>query len=251
MDKTVAKALRVFEYLCREEKPLGVRELARRLRLSKSNSHRTLQTLEDLHYVARTDDSRYYPTLKAWELGTLVIARLNVIKVAKPHLNELNLRTGESVYLATLDGTNVVYLDVLESRYPIRTNSPIGGTAPAHCSASGKVLLAYNSRIAAQLATKPLPKFTSRTVIQHARLLRVLENVRRIGYATNYSEWHEGVCGVAAPIHNGHQQGFAAIGISAPIDRTNSKSLKQLATLVTKVARQISRELGYRELPHK
>ena len=108
MDKTVAKALRVFEYLCRAEKPLGVRDLARKLQLSKSNSHRTLQTLVDLHYVEQTEEGLYYPTLKTWELGNLVVSRLNVIQVAKSLLNELNQKTGESVYLATLDRTRVV-----------------------------------------------------------------------------------------------------------------------------------------------
>ena len=114
--------------------------------------------------------ARSTPTLKAWELGTLVINRLDFVQIAKPYLNELNVTTGESAYLATLNGSSVVYLDVLESRYPIRIRSVIGGSAPAHCSASGKLLLAYNPLIAEQYLAKPLEKYTARTLTKLADL---------------------------------------------------------------------------------
>ena len=155
MDKTAVKLLRLYEYLCRADAPLGVSALAAKLRLTKSNAHRILRTLTGLGYAQQTADGLYAPTLKAWELGTLVINRLDFAQIAKPYLKELNDSTGESVYLATLNGTTVVYLDVLESRYPIRINSVIGGTAPAHCSASGKLLLAYNPLIATAISCLP------------------------------------------------------------------------------------------------
>ena len=215
MDKTAVKLLRLYEHLCRAETPLGVSALAARLRLTKSNAHRILRTLTELGYAQQTGSGQYVPTLKAWELGTLVINRLDFAQTAKPYLKELNVSTGESVYLATLNGTDVVYLDVLESRYPIRINAAVGGSAPSHCSASGKLLLAYNPLIAAQYLAKPLEKFTARTVTRLPDVQRTLESIRRAGFSINDEEWVEGVCGVAAPIHDSHRQGIAAIGITA------------------------------------
>ena len=247
MDKTAVKLLRLYEHLCRAETPLGVSALASRLRLTKSNAHRILRTLTGLGYALQTSDGQYTPTLKAWELGTLVLNRLDLVQIAKPYLSELNVTTGESVYLATLNGTAVVYLDVLESHYPIRINAAIGGSGPSHCSASGKLLLAYNPLIAAQYLAKPLEKYTARTVTRLPDVQRKLEAIRRAGYSINDEEWVEGVCGVAAPIHDSHRQGIAAIGITALKERVNRTKLKQLTTLVSDTARRVSTKLGYRE----
>jgi len=246
MDKTAVKLLRLYEHLCRADAPLGVSALAAKLHLTKSNAHRILRTLTGLGYAQQTADGLYAPTLKGWELGTLVMNRLDVVQVAKPYLNELNVTTGESAYLATLNGSSVVYLDVLESRYPIRIRSVIGGSAPAHCSASGKLLIAYNPLIAERYLAKPLEKYTARTLTKLADLERKLEAIRRDGYSINDGEWVEGVCGVSGPIHDGHSQGIAAIGVTALKERVNRAKLKQLTKLVTDVAARVSAKLGYR-----
>ena len=245
MDKTVIKSLRAFEHLCREETPLGVTELAAKLKLTKTNAHRIVKTLSHLGYLAQDENERYFPTLKACELGGLVAGRLNFMRVAKEHLKELNRATNESVYLATLNGLSIFYLDVLESSHPIRLNAAIGGSAPAHCTASGKILLAYNPKVAEQYMRRPLTRFTSQTIVAHARLAQELERVRKAGHATVVGEWLEGLCGAAAPIHSSIQQGVAAIGVTAPRERVHQASLKQLASVVSDAARQISEKLGY------
>jgi DNA-binding IclR family transcriptional regulator len=246
MDKTAVKLLRLYEHLCRANTPQGVSALAARLRLTKSNAHRILRTLTGLGYAQQTLDGLYAPTLKAWELGTLVINRLDFVQVAKPHLNELNVTTGESAYLATLNGMSVVYLDVLESRYPIRIKSVVGGSAPPHCSASGKLLLAYNPSIADQYLARPLEKYTARTLTRRIDLERKFQSILRAGVSINDEEWVEGVCGIAAPVHDGHRLGIAAVGITALKERVNRAKLKQLTKLVSDVGRKISSELGYR-----
>jgi DNA-binding IclR family transcriptional regulator len=73
-----------------------------------------------------------------------------------------------------------------------------------------------------------------------------LESIRRAGFSINDEEWVEGVCGVSAPIHDGHREGIAAIGITALKERVNRARLKQLTKLVTDTARRVSVKLGYR-----
>ncbi|MCW5575718.1 MAG: IclR family transcriptional regulator, partial [Burkholderiales bacterium] len=246
MDKTAVKVLRVFEYMCGQDSPLGVSTIAGKMHLTKSNVHRILRTLVSLDYVEQLDSGLYRPTLKVWELGTLIVSRQDFLQVAKPHLRALNQLTGESIYLATLNGSEVVYLDVLDSKFPIRINAAIGGTAPPHASASGRLLLAYNPAFAEKYLEKALEKYTVKTLVRLPEVKRRLESIRQAGYSINDGEWREGVCGVAAPIHNAHQLGVAAIGITTLKERAGKQAMKRFTTMLRDVALRISRELGYR-----
>ena len=248
VDKTAIKLLRAFEHLCHEERPLGVSALADKFKLTKSNAHRILRTLVEMGYVAQLETGEYAPTLKAWELGSLVLNRLDFLQVARPHLRKLNAETGESVYLATLKGMQVIYLEVFESRYPIRINATIGGSGPPHCSASGKLLLAYNPAAATAYLAKPPRRYTAKTIVKPAEIKRMLESIRRAGYSINDGEWVEGVCGVSAPIHGSHRQGIAALGITTLKERASKAMLRKYISLVSDVAARISLELGHRSM---
>lgn len=236
----------LFEFICHQEKPAGVTELANKFNLQKSNVHRLLNTLVELNYLKPADGGRYEPTLKAWEIGMRIVSRLDFVQITKPYLRTLSQQTGESIYLARLTGTNVIYLDVIESSHPIRINAAIGGEGPAHCSASGKLLLAYHPKILSEVISRPLTKYTSRTPVRKADLIKLIDEILKQGFAVNDGEWVEGVAGVAAPIHSRHEQGVAAIGITGPRERIHKHSVKRLSKLVTSTAALISHELGYR-----
>ncbi|RZS78054.1 IclR family transcriptional regulator [Pigmentiphaga kullae] len=245
MDKTAAKTLRAFEHMCRIEKSIGVSALAAKLDITKSNAHRILTTLVETGYVQQLESGEYFPTLKIWELGSMLLSRLDFVQIAKPHLRRLSEATGEQVYLASMSSGAVVYLDVIASKHPIRTYASIGSAAPLHCSASGKVLLAYNQTLADEYLAAPLEKYTPRTVTKEADLRKVLDEVRKKGYATNDGEWHEGVCGASAPVHTAFREGVAAIGISALKERTPRTKLVRFGEELRQVSVRISRELGY------
>ena len=241
MDKTAVKLLRLYEHLCRAEVPLGVSALAAKLRLTKSNAHRILRTLTGLGYAQQTADGLYAPTLKGWELGTLVMKRLDVVQVAKPYLKELNLGTGESVYLATLNGTAVVYLDVLESRYPIRINSVIGGTAPSHCSASGKLLLALMpaAQRDALVSTLPLPRHNERTITDRALMAKELDRIVASGYALDNEEYVAGVACVAVPVRVAGEA-VAAVAVHAATARLPLQRAIEFIPRLTEAAQRIA-----------
>lgn len=249
MDKTAVKVLRAFEYMCRSSEPTRVTSLAAALELTKSNAHRVLRTLVELDYVKQSDAGDYAPTLKIWELGTLLVGRLDFVQIAKPHLRQLNQEIGESVYLATLNPSGVVYLDVLESSYPIRINASVGGAAPPHCSASGKLMLAYNPLFAKTYLSGPLQRYTARTMTRVGDVRRTLEKVRQDGFSTNDGEWREGVCGASAPVHTAYREGVACIGVTALKERTPRSKLLRYAALLKETAGRISHDLGYRPTP--
>ena len=246
MDTTLLKGLSVLELLAASDHPNGITELAEKLGWMKSNVHRVLQTLSHAGYVTKDPDSgRYQCTLKLWELGTLVTERLDIRAVARSYVLDLAGQTGESVHLSVLDGSEVLYIDKIDSDQPVRSYTRIGGRAPAYCVATGKALLAYSGDAALADVRKHLKPYTPRTIADWEQLQKELQRIRDSGYATNRGEWRESVHGLAAPVLDGHKRAIAAIGVSGPSDRLSLKRMREFAPLVMSAASAISRNLGF------
>ncbi|MCJ0762568.1 IclR family transcriptional regulator [Variovorax terrae] len=247
MNNTLIKGLQLLEVLASRDGTAGVSELALELGMGKSNVHRTLQALVELGYVVN-EDSRgaYRASLKIWEVGARVIARLDVRRAASPAMQWLLEETRETVHLSVLDGDQVVYVDKLDSPEPVRAYSEIGGRAPAYCVATGKALLAWRDKPPALLrpAASPRQAFTPATLTDPAELVRELARIRAQGYAVNRGEWRASVWGVAAPIVDGTGQVVAAIGLSGPATRIKPTRVKSLAGLVTEAAQRVSDTLA-------
>ena len=138
MDKSFIKGLRVLEALAKSDQPRGVADLARELDMTKSNVHRLLSTLVSQSFVQRNaTNGTYEAGIKLWELGSQVAGRLDVRKIAAPHLSELKARTGETAHLSILDGHHMVYIDRVETDQYVSTYGRIGARAPAHCTGTG------------------------------------------------------------------------------------------------------------------
>jgi IclR family KDG regulon transcriptional repressor len=243
MDKTAAKNFAVLERLARSDRPIGVSEMARMMGIAKSNSHRILMTLVELNYARRSPQGTYTATLRMWELGMLVLGRMDVKRLARPVIEALAKRTDETVHLTILDGVEVVYIDKIESSHPIREFTQIGAHAPAHCTATGKVLLAFRDVLP---DTERLQAFTRHTIKEVHALKLELARVRRQGYAYNFGEYGAYVNGVAAPIADYAGEVIASVVISGPAERLRPAALKAIRPLVVEAGQTISAELGFR-----
>lgn len=246
MEKTLIKGLDLLIALALSSEPRGVSDMARELGLTKSNVHRLLQGLVLRGFVRQEHDSdRYVCTLKLWELGSLVSERLDLVKVARQHVEELAARTRETIHLSQLEGTEVLYIDKIDSQQPVRAYSRLGGRAPAHCVATGKALLAHLSTTQLHALLPELPRHTPRTITVMADLEAELARARDLGYAVNRGEWRETVCGLAAPVFDASRRVCAAVGVSGPLDRLSPGVMRDFAPLVVASAHAISRELGF------
>lgn len=246
MNTTFVNGLALLEALARAGEPCGVSDLARQLQLTKSNVHRLLQTLNDRGYVQNLGASgRYEVTLKLWELGVEVLDKLDVKRVAFEPMERLVALTGETVHLSILDHGEVVYIDKVDSPQPVRAYSKVGGRAPCYCVATGKAMLAHASEATIEEVARRLHAHTPSTITDAQELRADLRRVRDCGYAINRGEWREGVCGVAAPIRDSRGAVIAAIGISGPVDRLRSRTIKQHVPAVVDVAASISARLGW------
>ncbi|MBN9535949.1 MAG: IclR family transcriptional regulator [Reyranella sp.] len=245
MDTTVLKALSILEALARSSMPLGITELAGTLELSKSNVHRLLQTLASRGYVTPID-RRYTATTKLWELGALVIGRLDVSRIAAPVMQRLVAQVDETAHLSVLDlaTCEVVSIHNVESTQPVRAYSRIGQRTPAHCVATGKALLSAQATETLQKLPEELPRFTRHTLYRRADLLKVLEKARRDGYATNVGEWREQVGGAATVIYDHVGSPLAALGLTVPVERLKPKVMGRYIPLLTAAAEEISRQMG-------
>jgi DNA-binding IclR family transcriptional regulator len=248
MDKTLLKGLLVLEAIADQGgESVTIQALATQLGLTKSNAHRTLQTLAYAGYAVRDETTgNYRSTLKLFELGTKQLTRLDVRRFAGPIMRQLAETAQETIHLSILDSDTVIYIDKIDSPQPVRAYSVVGGRAPAHCVATGKVLLAFQTEDYLDRHLRELKGSTPATITDRAALRTELARIARFGYAVNRGEWRETVGGVAAPIFDGLGTVVAAIGISGPLERLGQKRIKVLIPDVLRAGGEISRALGYR-----
>lgn len=248
MDKTLLKGLMLLEALADQNgKAVTIPMLAEQVGLTKSNTHRTLQTLAHAGYAVRDEvTGNYRSTFKLFELGARQMAQIDVRQFASPHMRALVDLTQETVHLSILDGASVVYVDKIDSAQPVRAYSALGGHAPAYCVATGKILLACQSPEFIERHLKELNAYTKATITDLQALKTELARAAANGYAINRGEWRDSVGGVAAPIFDAFNTPVAAIGISGPLERLSVKRMKELAPAVQEAALKISRAMGYR-----
>lgn len=248
MDKTLLKGLAVLEAVAEQEgQARTIEELAAQLHLTRSNAHRTLQTLAHAGYLVKDEASGSYRcTMRLFELGAKQLSRLDVRRFAAPFMRALAEESGETVHLSVLEGMDVVYIDKVDSPQPVRSYTVIGGRAPAYAVATGKAMLAYQPDGYIERYAKTLTRHTPNTIVSIPVLKEELTKIARVGYAVNRGEWRESVGGVAVAIFNGLEQVVAALGISGPLDRLSISRMKELAPAVKHNAAEMSRAMGYR-----
>lgn len=249
MDKTLLKGLRLLEVLAEQNgRPVTIQALAENTGLTRSNAHRTSQTLAHAGYAIRDESTgNYRITLKLFELGVKQTAEIDVRQFASSEMHQLAELTLETVHLSILDGADVIYVDKIDSPQPVRAYSALGGRAPAYCVATGKALLAFKGPDYLGRHLKDLVRFSDATVVDLPALKTELARIAAAGYAVNRGEWRESVGGVAAPVFDAFGAPIAAIGISGPLERLTLKRIKELTPAVQSAASNISRAVGYRQ----
>jgi len=253
VDTTLVKGLNLLETLAFSRTPLGVTQLASMLGINKSNVHRLLRTLSIAGYIVQQPDRTYRANIKLWRLGNEVLQNLDLSAHAIDVMQELVDSCDESVHLAVLQGFEVVYVEKLESDQPVRAYTRKGGSAPIHCVATGKALLAYNYRRLRKAMSSRLEKMAPNTITTIEALDAEVEKILKTSLAFNLGEYREDVHGLAAPIHGPDGTVMAAIGISGPKSRLSAQRLRSLGPTVLKAADEISRRITGSEptLPSK
>jgi IclR family KDG regulon transcriptional repressor len=226
---SVATAIRLLKAFSEDDDELGISELSRRLGLAKSTVHRLAVTLVSEGLLEQDrDNGKYHLGIALFRLGALVRRRMNVSNEARPYLYDLREKINETVHLAILDGSEIMYVYNLESTQAIRMRSDIGVRKPAYCTAEG------------------LAPRTPKTLTSADRFIKALGVVRQRGCAIEDEESELGMVCIAAPIRDDSGAVVAAVGIAGPLMRLSKKSIAAFLPHVIATADLVSVRLGYR-----
>ena len=241
--QAVDRAARLLSEVVHSADPMTFTGLSAATGLAKSTTSRLLLALERNGLIRRDDHGRFLPgemfVSFAWRGG----AEAGLVAVAQPFLERLGKATGETINLGVVSNGLVEQIAQVDSTFLIGGTNWVGMSVPLHCSALGKVLLAYGT---AQLPAK-LERRTDKTITTETALRADLATVRARGYAVTEEELEPGLIAVATPIRGYDGAVVAALSVSAPTNRMSRDGVAVVAGYCAEEAAGLSAVLGYRQ----
>jgi DNA-binding IclR family transcriptional regulator len=216
------RSLRLLAKLADDGRAMSLAELGAALALPKATVHRICTQLLQAGYVARDLAEREYvvgPALRKLALDTLNHGTVRGLR--HEVLSSLVAEVGETCNFTTLDGAEVLYLDRVEAPWPWRLTLDVGAHVPLHCTASGKLFLAFMPARprAALIGGLTLQAMTQRTITDAAQLEAECRTIAAQGYAFDREEFIDGLVAAAVPVHDAQQRVVAAVAVHAPTTR--------------------------------
>jgi DNA-binding IclR family transcriptional regulator len=240
----VASALGIFAKVV-DDGSTSLHAAADAVGVSRSTAYRLLTTLTDLGLLERIPGGGYMPGIEAFRWATRLLEQLDLREIANPILRQLREEQGESVNLALLQGSELIYVEVFESPGILRTVESVGTRVPLHAAAIGKAVAAYvdESHLGQLLGPEPYPRLTSGTITTWSKLAKELAAIREAGYALDLENVEPGVVCIGAPIfRNGRIAG--AVSLSGPRTRLTDKAIRTLTPTVCDAAARITGSLS-------
>lgn len=248
---SISKMMDVLSCFSTVHRSFGLAQLASAAKLPRATAHRMLSALREIGFIEQ--DSRtgsYSLGIRLFELGSLALANMDLLREAKPHIDRLSRLTDQPSHLGLFNGYAVVVVEREEPGDRPTRGNPGTETAPAHCTGVGKAVLAFQKpEVVRRVIDAGLKTYTANTIATAERLQRELAETRARGYSIDDCEHQIWVRCVAAPIRNSAGHVFAAISVTGAADRMTLERIEQLAPLVVQTADTISRQLGYSATP--
>jgi IclR family transcriptional regulator, KDG regulon repressor len=242
----VAKAFRLLDLLSTSEEPLGVSELSRRLGMGKSTIHGLITTLRSFGAVEPVDGAKRYRVGRGLHaLAMRSAGRVDLRAIARPSLERLAAQTEQSSFLGVVADDHVTILDLVHGKPAMSVSAPVGSTIPLLAGAVGKAVLSAwePARRADFLRSRPLPKFTVKTVTDPAAYEAAVEQTIARAVALDVDEYVDGMRAAAAPVIDSSGQLAAVIWIAAFARHIDATALSNAAVAVAREAREIGRSL--------
>ena len=248
----VLKSLRLLTHLARSRDPLALADLSRALTLPKATAYRLAHKLEDLGFVRKNPLTLRYSVGPTFEDVALSALRsgggTNRRRVLMDDLSE---RLGVRTNFAVLKAGKLTLVEWVESSSPVRIDLKADIQVPAHCSASGKLLMAFGPDYLRErfLDAAPFRALTKSTITSAEALKRELATIRRRGYAEDNQEFLVGICCLAVPVRNSSGEVVAGLGVMAPSHDFPLTKARQSLGLIQACAEAISAESGWGASP--
>ncbi|MGD2156851.1 MAG: IclR family transcriptional regulator [Anaerolineales bacterium] len=229
------------------EPEISVSRLAQLMDLPASTAYRLLASLTAAGLVEQDSNTkRYRLSWLMFMLGNTVINRIGFGGQTDAAMRALADHCGETVNLGVRSSGSVVYVRKIESTEMLRADTPIGSRVPLHCTALGKLLLAYlnEDEINSELGPGPFHQWTNKTITNLKDLKHELAIIRSRGYSIDDEEFQNGVRGMACPIQDRRCSVIAGLSIGAPASRFADTRLRELEPILRMQANTISLSLG-------
>ncbi len=228
--------------------PTGLQDLSNELGLNKSTVHRILNSLICMDYVRQdTVTLKYSLSFKLCKIANQILSQNDMIDIARPYIRHLADLSGETVHLVQIDGLSAVYIDKVESpRNVVRLVSMVGKSIPLYCSGVGKAMLADmpDDRIRSIWEQSDIAKVTESTITDYGKFQKLIQDIRKNGYALDDEENEPGVRCIAVSLKSFHGGPSYAISISGPRNRMDDRRIMELKELVLDTKEKIAQETG-------
>lgn len=247
----VTRALDVLELFLDCEGTLSAPEITRRLQLPRTTVHELVTTLTARSYLEQPPDQpgRYRLGVRGYQLGSRYAEQLDLAAEGQRVARSVADTCDETVHVAILEGSDVIYIAKVDSTHAVRMVSAAGRRLPAHCTSVGKMLLASlpDEELEATLAGGgPLVSMTPASITSPQELRKALAEIRERGVAVEQQESNPDVSCVAAPVRDSGGKVVAALSISVPTVRWSEERRGELEGLAAKGAAELSGRLGHR-----
>jgi DNA-binding IclR family transcriptional regulator len=244
------RACDILDAIASSVEPPRVSELARDLRLPRNTAYELINTLASRNLVQLDTDGRLRLGFHLFELGSVYSQSLDLFNEARPIVRELVRASNETAHVAMLDGRHVVFLVKEEGTQSVRNLSAVGRRVPAHGTAIGKAMLAFQPReeTLRRLNGAQLERLTPNTITDLDALLADLDKTVERRYSTDDEESNPDVCCLGAPIRNEHGVVIAGLSIAAHRTRMTPTRREELAQLVIRAGDYLSRRMGYLQM---
>lgn len=245
--QSLDRGLLILEAVGKSPEPVTLSQLAAMLDIDRSSAFRLANTLKRRGYLANSSAGREYVLgSSVWRLSRRYDWSKMLASVAHGPLKTLASETNETAHLAVREGRRALFIDHVTSSHVITISGQTGELVPLYCTSHGKALLTdFEERDLVNLfGAKPLKAYTKNTVQSIRSLAEECASIRKRGFATDESEYLEGVRCLAAPIRDRDGAVIASIGISAPAARFAREREREVAEKVLTVATQIGEMAG-------
>jgi DNA-binding IclR family transcriptional regulator len=245
--QSLERGLDILEMIAAEGSEVGVRELARRSRISPTIVQRLVSSLASRGYIEKNSETlRYHLGHRALALGSSGERAFDFAVAARLELERLAHDYNLNGFVSVLRGGRAIYLLAVQADGPVAIKVSPGSEMPLHSTSAGKVLLAAldDGEARKLLGPRKLAAITPHTITDPGMLVVALAKVRRLGFATVNEENIPGVLSVGAPIRDRTGEVVAALSVAFPKYLDAGLTLHSVEPLVTGAARRVSRTLG-------
>lgn len=243
-DGTVGKALDVLDAVAAHGRPVRFSDLLAQSAYPKATLYRLVQTLTHQGMLAHDENNGTYSLgIRLVRLAHVAWSTSSLAPIARPYLDELSEKTGETIHLAQMDMGQVLYVDKRNAAKPIEMFSSAGKVGPAYCTGVGKAMLAYldETALAAAIARQSFHRFTPQTLASPALLRAELEVIRASGHAFDREEHEPGIICCAVPILSRTGRAIGALSVTSTTARSSLAELEHKAAQIKTSAEQIAK----------